>query len=76
MSRSHRGVMLLPLIVLGLLLARVGVCAPPNVLFVLADDMGLWAARLAPDSCMSFPDLQIWSTILYTCRTIFLYSHS
>jgi choline-sulfatase len=38
-------VMLLPLIVLGLLLARVGVCAPPNVLFVLADDMGLWAAR-------------------------------
>ena len=36
-----------PLVFLGLLLARVGVCAPPNVLFILADDMGLWAARLA-----------------------------
>ena len=48
MSQGRRGVVLLPpLIFLGLLLAPVCVCAPPNVLFILADDMGIWAARLA-----------------------------
>ena len=43
-----RGELVLPCLFLGLLwAAKVGVCALPNVLFILADDMGQWAARLA-----------------------------
>lgn len=58
-----------PLVFLGLLLARVGVCAPPNVLFILADDMGLWAARLACMLCVnSYP-----FRIATSCESYFCY---